>query len=175
MILKRRSEKLQTKAKAMLMKEQEMTMAIIMRGVQADDTGGGIGMIIRIHILDGRRVFSGPTVAFMFGTALFYPSSGITDHMKEALFSYLFSNFELSPLSLLAKSSQALFVEYGLWSWALEEASDRYNTKIVDLEKAMKTGENSMTELRRDHEESVSLIARLDARVMALKGKYKET
>ncbi|MBA0713200.1 hypothetical protein Golax_012243, partial [Gossypium laxum] len=53
MILKRRSEKLQTKAKAMLMKEQEMTMAIIMRGVQADDTGGGIGMIIGIHILDG--------------------------------------------------------------------------------------------------------------------------
>lgn len=59
MILKRRSEKLLTKAKATLVKEQEMTMAILMRGVQADDIGGGIGMSIGIHILDGRRAREG--------------------------------------------------------------------------------------------------------------------
>ncbi|WRX23147.1 hypothetical protein QQP08_015634 [Theobroma cacao] len=55
MILKRKSEKLPGKAKAVLMKDHQMSMTILMRGVQTDDIGGGIGRRIEILILDGKR------------------------------------------------------------------------------------------------------------------------
>lgn len=50
-------------------------------------------------------------------------------------------------------ASQALPVEHGLWSWALQDTSDQYNAKIASLEEAMKTGKSSMPDVLRVHQE----------------------
>ncbi|KAH1063740.1 hypothetical protein J1N35_028727 [Gossypium stocksii] len=74
-------------------------------------------------IFPWRELLKSRLSSISLGSIFQQQNNSMPHQLKEALTFYLSSNLDLSPLALLEKASQTLFVEHELWSWAFKDTS----------------------------------------------------